>query len=83
MLSWMRTEKEGDSLSPKLRQVLSNLKVSGWATLYLDPRNELKAKVLEIVILRLFPETPHRGFLRVHECQFVGPVAIRTDEDLR
>jgi hypothetical protein len=39
-------------------------------------------KRLEIVILRLFPELPHRGFLRLHECQFVGPVAIRTDQDL-
>lgn len=40
-------------------------------------------KRLEIVILRLFPELPHRGLLRMHECQFVGPVAIRVGEDLR
>jgi integrase len=26
----------------QLRQVLANLKLSGWATLYLDPRNELQ-----------------------------------------
>ena len=44
MLSWMRTEKAGDGLSPKLRQVLANLKVSGWAKLYLDPANVQNAK---------------------------------------
>lgn len=49
ILSWMRTEKEGDGLSPKLRQALLNLKVSGWANLYLDPRNELKAKLLMLM----------------------------------
>lgn len=49
ILSWMRAEKEGDGLSPTLRQALLNLRVSGWATLYLDPLNELKCKLLMLL----------------------------------
>ncbi len=49
MWSMMRTEKEGDGFSPKLRQTLANLKVSKWAQLYSDPENEIKAKLLFVM----------------------------------
>ena len=44
--SLMRTESEGDSFSPKLRDLLDRLKVGRWAELYMDPANETKAKLL-------------------------------------
>ena len=49
ILSWMHTEDTGDGMSAALRQRLTNLKVAGWANLYLDPQNELKSKYLMLM----------------------------------
>lgn len=46
LVSFMRPLKAGDGFSFKLRQVLSNLKISNWAPLYQDPQNIVKIKLL-------------------------------------
>ncbi|MBU1691650.1 MAG: hypothetical protein KJ958_00235 [Gammaproteobacteria bacterium] len=46
IFSLLRTAKPGDGLSPKLRQILVNLKVQNWAPLYQNPQNQIKLKLL-------------------------------------
>lgn len=49
LFSMLRTASPGDGLSPKLRQILANLKVQNWAHLYQNPQNQTKLKLLLVM----------------------------------